>query len=297
MPFVKVTKNKPYFKRFQVKYRRRREGKTDYQRRKAMCSQDKNKYNASKYRFVVRFTNKDIICQVVRSKIVGDEVLTAAYAHELPLYGLKVGLTNYAAAYCVGLLAARRLLKKYKLDTIYPGQDKVNGEDYYVSAVDDGPNPFFCILDIGLARMTTGSKVFAAMKGATDGGVEIPHKTTRFIGYDTAKGELKADTLKNYIFGGHVGNYMNSLKKDDEEKYKKHFSIYLKNGLTAEALPALYAKVHKAIRADPEHKKKTTTAADKVDKKKRFSQAARSIEQRKARVAQKKAHHKKTAAK
>lgn len=27
---IKVVKNKAYFKRFQVKYRRRREGKTDY---------------------------------------------------------------------------------------------------------------------------------------------------------------------------------------------------------------------------------------------------------------------------
>lgn len=27
-------------------------------------TQDKNKYNTPKYRFVVRFTNKDIVCQV-----------------------------------------------------------------------------------------------------------------------------------------------------------------------------------------------------------------------------------------
>ena len=35
--------------------------------------------------------------------------MTAAYAHELPRYGVKVGLTNYAAAYCTGLLLARRV--------------------------------------------------------------------------------------------------------------------------------------------------------------------------------------------
>jgi len=33
----------------------------------------------------------------------------AAYSHELPKYGIKVGLTNYAAAYCTGLLVARRV--------------------------------------------------------------------------------------------------------------------------------------------------------------------------------------------
>jgi len=38
---------------------------------------------------------------------------------ELPRYGLKVGLTNYAAAYCTGLLLARRVLAKLGLDKHY----------------------------------------------------------------------------------------------------------------------------------------------------------------------------------
>jgi len=40
------------------------EGKTDYYARKRLVTQDKNKYNTPKYRFVVRFSNKDIVCQV-----------------------------------------------------------------------------------------------------------------------------------------------------------------------------------------------------------------------------------------
>merc|ERR1711917_106827 len=65
--FVAVQKNKAYFKRYQVKFRRRREGKTDYFARKRLCVQDKNKYNTPKYRLVVRITNKDIIAQVASS--------------------------------------------------------------------------------------------------------------------------------------------------------------------------------------------------------------------------------------
>lgn len=42
------------------------EGKTDYRARKRLVAQDKNKYNTPKYRLVVRFTNRDIICQVSR---------------------------------------------------------------------------------------------------------------------------------------------------------------------------------------------------------------------------------------
>ena len=69
--------------------------------------QDKRKFNAPKWRFVVRISNKDVICQVACARQTGDQVLCAAYSHELPRYGLKVGLTNYGACYCTGLLLAR----------------------------------------------------------------------------------------------------------------------------------------------------------------------------------------------
>ncbi len=67
--FVKVVKNKAYFKRYQVKFKRRRQGKTDYHARRFLVVQDKNKYNTPKYRMIVRITNKDIICQVSEDKI------------------------------------------------------------------------------------------------------------------------------------------------------------------------------------------------------------------------------------
>ena len=63
-PFVKVVKNRAYFKRYQVKFKRRREGKTDYYARKRLVTQDKNKYNTPKHRLIVRFTNTDVIAQV-----------------------------------------------------------------------------------------------------------------------------------------------------------------------------------------------------------------------------------------
>ena len=102
-------KNKAYFKRYQVKFRRRREGKTDYYARKRLVVQDKNKYNTPKYRMIVRSSNKDICCQIAYARLDGDKIVAAAYSHELPNFGVKVGLTNYAAAYCTGLLLARRV--------------------------------------------------------------------------------------------------------------------------------------------------------------------------------------------
>jgi hypothetical protein len=55
---VKTLKNKAYHKRFQTKWRRRREGKTDYHRRARLIVQDKRKYNSPKYRLVVRITSR-----------------------------------------------------------------------------------------------------------------------------------------------------------------------------------------------------------------------------------------------
>jgi len=285
MPFVKLVKNKAYFKRFQVKYRRRREGKTDYFARKRLVTQAKNKYNAPKYRFVVRFTNTDVICQVVYAKIQGDFVLCAAYSHELPKYGIKVGLTNWSAAYATGLLCARRVLQKLGLSDKYEGVTEPDGTFSNVEAIDDGPRPFKCFLDVGLKRTTTGSRLFAAMKGASDGGVFIPHSENRFPGYDGESKSLDADVLRKYIFGGHVADYMRHLQESDDDKYKRQFSKYIEAGINADGMEELYRCAHSKIRADHKFVATEKKAGEKAKKWKRTRLNAK---QRKDRVRQKK---------
>ncbi|GAA6063522.1 hypothetical protein JCM10212_006695 [Sporobolomyces blumeae] len=218
MPFVKEVKNDAYFSRYQVKYRRRREGKTDYFARKRLIVQAKNKYASPKYRLVVRITNKDVICQIVSAKLQGDVVLTAAYSHELPRYGIKHGLTNWAACYATGLLCARRALKILGLDSTYAGYEEPSGELELVEPVEGEARPFKCFLDVGLARTSTGARVFGAMKGASDGGIFIPHGPGRFPGWDIEAKELDAETLQRYIYGGHVAEFMESLEEEDEER-------------------------------------------------------------------------------
>merc|ERR1712080_190236 len=66
---IKVQKNKAYYKRYQPKFRRRQEGKTDYQARRGLCVQYKNKFNTPKYRLIVRSTNRDVVCQVAYSRM------------------------------------------------------------------------------------------------------------------------------------------------------------------------------------------------------------------------------------
>jgi len=55
--------------------------------------------------------------QIAYAKIEGDMIVCAAYSHELPKYGVTVGLTNYAAAYSTGLLLARRVRALSSLHT------------------------------------------------------------------------------------------------------------------------------------------------------------------------------------
>jgi len=295
MPFVKVLKNKAYFKRFQVKLRRRREGKTDYRQRRKLITQDKNKYQSHKYRLVVRFSNKFVTCQVVYAEIDGDKVLCSAHSSELPKFGLPVGLKNYAAAYATGLLVARRLLTQLGMNEIYAGAEEptgeivsteVNGRTYFVDNVNDERKPFRALLDIGIKNTTTGAKIFGAMKGASDGGLDIPHSNKRFPGYNRTTKAYDAEVHKQRIMGEHVADYMREMMEDDEEMFKRHFSQYIDEGIEADDIEELFEKVHAAIREDPSREKKE--AFTDIDKSHR-RQIKRTYEERRKAIAAKKA--------
>jgi len=309
MGFIKVVKNKAYFRRFQVKFRRRRECKTDYFARKRLILNDKNKYKSPKYRFVVRFSNRDITCQIFSSDLDHDVCVAAAYSHELARYGIKAGLTNYAAAYCTGLLLARRVNAKFGLD--YEGNIKPKenaeewtlGDEYHVEALPDGKAPFRALLDVGLKRTTTGARLFGALKGACDGGLNIPHSSRRFPG--TKKGddgtvEADPETHRKYIMGGHIADYMTKLKEDDEDAYNRQFSQWIAAKIAPEKLEALYTAAHAAIRKNPLQKRDPKekgsfcppraapkAAKGPTDVVKRHNAKKLSNEQRKARIKQK----------
>jgi len=114
--------------------------------------------------------------------------MTQANSTELKQFGVTAGLTNYASAYATGLLAARRLLNSKGMDKIYEGVTKIDGKLF---SVNDKPNedrnPFKAALDIGLVRATTGNRAFGALKGASDGGLYIPHSEARFPGFKAEK--------------------------------------------------------------------------------------------------------------
>jgi len=284
MGHIKILKNSAYSKRFQVKYRRRREGKTDYQARRRLTIQDKYKYNSTKYRLCVRITNKDVVCQIIQPKIIGDHTIVSAYSHELPRYGIEVGLTNYAACYATGLLCARRLLTKLDMADSYEGQTEPDGEMFLVEQEGE-KRPFTCVLDVGLVRTSTGNRVFGALKGAVDGGLNIPHSEKRFPGYDREGKEYDAETHKKYIFGGHVSEYMELLEEEDPERYQTQFAKYIEKELEGDGLEDLYKEAHEKIREDPKHE-----PTEKKDSYEPINpQPKRTYEERKAAIRAKKA--------
>lgn len=158
-------------------------------------------------------------------------------------------------------------MKKLEIDDQFVGVEEPDGEFKLTEAAEgdeDSRRPFKVFLDVGLHRTSTGARVFGAMKGASDGGLLVPHNEKRFPGFDPESKELDAEVLRKYIFGGHVAEYMETLADDDEERYKSQFVKYIDNDVEADGLEDLYAEAHKAIREDPF--KKDEEEGEKKDK-------------------------------
>jgi len=273
MGLVAVQKNKAYYKRIQTKYRRRRQGKTDYGARRKMVKQDKSKYNTPKYRLVVRITKKKIITQVVFSTIIGDKVLTQATSTELEKFGVPVGFTNYAACYATGLLVARRCLDLVGLADEFAGVEECTAEEFHVEDDQAGERrPLKVILDVGLIRTGPGSRVFGVLKGAVDGGLHIPHSVAKFPGYTEPEErgmdyQYDAEAHRERIFGIHVQEYMEMLQEEDPERYKVQFAKFIENDIEPDAIEDMYKACHEKIRETPKFEKDARTVLLKNERK------------------------------
>jgi large subunit ribosomal protein L18 len=127
---------------YNVAYRRRREGKTNYSLRKRLIL-------SGQPRIVARKTGKHIVVQLVKPAVKGDEAITSAHSSELKKkYGYLGGLSNTSAAYLTGLLCG------------------------YKSKAKDIKE---AVLDIGLQTPSKGARVFAVLKGLIDAGVNVAY--------------------------------------------------------------------------------------------------------------------------
>lgn len=65
------------------------------------------------------------------------------------------------------------------------------------------------------------------------------YSTKRFPGYDNESKSFNADVHRQHIFAQHIANYMRTLEEEDDEAYKRQFSQYIKNGISADAVSYL----------------------------------------------------------
>ncbi len=193
---------------YRVPFRRRREGKSNYRSRRALIL-------SRLPRLVARGTLRHMIIQVVEAKATGDEVLVSAHSRELmKAFGWQGDCGNVSAAYLTGLLCGYRAVAR--------GLERA-------------------VLDMGLQSPSRGARVFAALKGVLDAGVEVPHS-----------GVVLPDEKR--IRGEHVVDYANRLSSNPDA-YQQRFSKYLSRGLRPEQLSEHFSLTKEKIVSSFEGKK------------------------------------------
>ncbi|MBU5557829.1 MAG: 50S ribosomal protein L18 [Candidatus Aenigmatarchaeota archaeon] len=173
-----------------MQFRRRREQKTNYHARLTLIK-------SGKPRMVVRTSISHATVQFIKWYAKGDMTIASATTAELHKFGWKPPTGNVPAAYLVGLLAGMRA--------------KAAG----ISAA---------VLDIGLATSTPGSRLYAALKGVLDTGINVPHSSDMLPSEDR-------------INGKHIAEFALSAQKPAFSKY----------GISASELPKHVAEVKAKI--------------------------------------------------
>ncbi len=139
---------------FNVHFRRRRQGRTNYVKRLALLKSGLS-------RLVIRKLNKSIIVQLVQFNEKGDKTICQASNKDLEKLGFKPK-RNVPSAYLLGFLIGKRARAK--------GIEKF-------------------IADFGLHAASKGGVLFAVVKGALDGGLLSSVQADRLPSEDRVKGK------------------------------------------------------------------------------------------------------------
>lgn len=135
-------KNKRQLRPRTVPFRRKREQKTDYNKRLKLLI-------SGKTRLVVRFTNQRIIAQLVTFDTSGDKVVFGVDSFALRSLGWNFSCKNFPAAYLTGFIFGKNAVSKGHKEAI---------------------------LDTGFKSPLHKGKIYAFLKGALDAGLQIPFK-------------------------------------------------------------------------------------------------------------------------
>ena len=168
---------------FTVPFRRKRQGRTYYRKRLKILM-------SNKFRFVVRMALKNFQASIIEYSAKGDKVLFTIDSKALIKLGWKGDNGNIPSAYLIGALAGKKALERGVKDAV---------------------------LDLGFNNSTKGSRLYAALAGAVDAGLNIPFNP-------------EVLPSKDRISGEHIAKYAQQLESN-ESMYKRQFSNYIKKGL------------------------------------------------------------------
>lgn len=188
-------------KQRKIDKKRRRQAKTDYRKRLVLLK-------SKSPRVVVRKTNRYIILQIIESKHAKDNVLYSVNTKELLKLGWpeekKGSLKSISASYLGGLLLGKKA-KELK--------ERV-------------------ILDTGLIPNTKGSRVYAAVKGLSDSGIEIKYNEKIMPSEDRIQGKHINLDIKPII--DKIGVKVKTKPVNEENKNDRltHISQKLKEKTT-----------------------------------------------------------------
>lgn len=180
---------------YTVPFRRKREGRTNYKRRLELLK-------SGDARLVIRLSNTSVTIQCVQYKPEGDYVMCTFNSHKLDGYGWKYSKKSLPAAYLSGLAAGKLFLAK---------------------------DVSKAILDLGLQTPKSGSRLYAALKGVVDAGVDIPHNPEVFPSEQRLSGEHIAK----------IG-----------DKVASNMTKYAKEKIAVKDLPKAFATVRDSIQGD-----------------------------------------------
>jgi len=148
-----------------IPHRRRREKKTNYNRRLKLLK-------SGEYRLVIRKSNNSIMGQIIKYEKSGDKTVLSSKSSDLSKFGWKGHFGNIPAAYLTGLALGKKTADK-KIKKV--------------------------VFDIGLQESTKGNRIYVFLKGFLDSGVAVPHSTDMFSDEERIKGKhINDDVAKNF---------------------------------------------------------------------------------------------------
>ncbi|MCJ7450180.1 MAG: 50S ribosomal protein L18 [Candidatus Nanohaloarchaeota archaeon QJJ-9] len=150
---------------YKVPHRRRREKKTDYKKRLELLK-------SGKPRAVVRESNNHMRVQLVLYNRKDDKTQASAFSGDLEEFGWEHHTGNLPAAYLTGFLAGKRALEE--------GLDEA-------------------VVDIGLQNNHHGSRIYSAIKGLVDAGMDINADGKAFPSEERCRGEHIEEFKNNGI--------------------------------------------------------------------------------------------------